>query len=230
MKRNYKLGDIGGFGIFVHWTFVVMMAGLFVYYLLVHGSVLAALSALALLVGVFGSVILHELGHAFMARRYGISTLDITMYPIGGVARLEKMPSEPRQELMIALAGPAVNVAIGFLLLFMGSASIDSVTTGFLARETGLASNLMLANFFLAAFNMIPAFPMDGGRVLRSLLAFKMKYRSATVIASLVGQVIAGGFFLLGIFQFNAILAFIGLFVFLGARQEGETVSKTATA
>lgn len=229
MKRNYKLGDIGGFGIYLHWTFILMMAGLFVFYLFTHGSVFAALSALALLTGVFGSVIFHELGHAYMARRYGIATMDITMYPIGGVARLERMPTDPRQELMIALAGPAVNVVIGLLLLLIGPASFDAMSTGFLGRQTGLAANLMLANFFLAAFNMIPAFPMDGGRVLRSILALKMKYRSATLIASLVGQLIAGGFFLLGVLQFNAILMFIGVFVFMGARQESQYVSQTGT-
>ena len=227
MQRNYKLAEVGGFGIYLHWTFSVMMIGLFLFYVFAHGSILAALSALGLITGVFGSVILHELGHAYAARSYGIPTLDITMYPIGGIARLSRMPTEPRQELWIALAGPAVNIAIGFLLMAIGSYQGVSLLSGFLARETSLISSLMQANFFLAAFNLIPAFPMDGGRVLRAILAMKMKYRNATTIASLVGQGIAGAFFLLGLFQMNFILMFIGMFVFMGARQESVVVSQT---
>ncbi|NND71514.1 MAG: site-2 protease family protein [Rhodothermales bacterium] len=229
MKANYRLGAVGGFEIFLHWTFSTMMVGLFGYYLITHGSVFVAIQALTFIAAVFGSVILHELGHAFMARRFGIPTLDITMYPIGGVARLERMPTEPRQELLIAVAGPAVNIAIGIGLLMLGTMSGWTLSNGFLAQNSGLIENVMKANFFLAVFNLIPAFPMDGGRVLRALLAMKMRYKSATTVASFVGQGIAGLFFLFGLAQLNIVLMFIGMFVFVGARQEALVVSQTHT-
>ncbi len=228
MKGSSRIGTISGIGIFVHWTFWLMLAALFGYYLYLGASVTAALMGIVLVLAVFGCVILHELGHSMAARRYGIPTLDITMYPIGGIARLQRIPREPRQELVIALAGPAVNLGIAALLALLGAAGqgADSFAT-VLAGDGGLLEMLMYVNLVLVGFNMIPAFPMDGGRVFRALLATKLDYRRATHIASLVGIVMAIGMVIYGIVTFNPALPFVGLFVVFAGRQEVAHVMET---
>jgi stage IV sporulation protein FB len=176
---------------------------------------------IAFVLALFACVLLHELGHAAMARRFGVRTREIVLYPIGGVARLESIPGG-WAELLIALAGPAVNVVLA--LLCAGALSALHIPHAFQQalpwQNTGLVQKLLWANIVLVVFNMIPAFPMDGGRVLRAVLAIGLGQYRATRIAAFIGQLIAGLFVAGGIWQADLFLAFIGLFVFLGASQE----------
>ena len=224
MRWSWKLGAIAGIGIYVHATFLLLLAWVALIHYQQGRSLAAAASGLVFILTLFSIVVLHELGHALTARRFGIGTRDITLLPIGGVARLERMPEEPGQELLVALAGPAVNVALAaglFVILVSvgGSPELPPMTVlggSWLAR-------LMWVNVVLAVFNLLPAFPMDGGRVLRALLAMKMDYVQATQIAANVGQAMALLFGFLGLF-FNPFLVFIALFVWIGAAQESSMV------
>lgn len=225
MKSSLRLGTVTGIGIFAHWTFLLMLVGLFGFYLYQGLSVIAALAGVALIVSVFGCVVLHELGHALMARHYGIPTLDITMYPIGGVARLKMMPREPKQEFFIAIAGPAVNLGIAGVLWIVNSMFSSSVTLSeAMTTQANVLGLLMWLNLGLVVFNMLPAFPMDGGRVLRAALATQLDYRNATHFASLIGQFLAVGFGIFGIFNGLWTLPFVAMFIFMAARQEVQYV------
>ena len=166
-------------------------------------------------------MLLHEFGHSLAARRYGIKTPDITLLPIGGVARLERMPSDPKQELVIAIAGPMVNVVIAAVLfIFLQTGSLIQPLSLETQSVGGFLANLMVINVYLVLFNLVPAFPMDGGRILRALLAMRFPYAKATAIAAGIGQALAfvGGF--LGFIIPAPLLIFIALFVFLGAGAE----------
>lgn len=220
MKWSTRIGTFAGIDVYVHTTFLILIAWVgFAHWQDGH-SVAAVLAGVAFTLSLFLCVVLHEFGHALTARRFGIRTRDITLLPIGGVAQLERMPDDPRQELWVALAGPAVNVVIAgglaiVLLVSGGFAPMDSldVATGsFLER-------LMIVNIGLVLFNLLPAFPMDGGRVLRALLALRMDYSRATQLAANVGQGLALFFGLVGLFS-NPFLVFIALFVWIGAGQE----------
>ena len=224
-KSTFKLGSFTGIGIYVHWTMSLLLGGVFVFYLYQGASVGGALAGLVVVGVLFGCVILHELGHALTAKHFGIPTLDITMYPIGGVARLQRMPREPRQELLIAIAGPAVNLAIAAVLFVVVIATGRPLTPiPFVEAEPNVLGLLMWMNLALVGFNMLPAFPMDGGRVLRAGLATKLSYKNATRIASYVGQGMACLFCLFAVWSFNPVLFFVGIFVFLAARQEAQMV------
>ncbi len=223
MKRSLKIGSVAGIGIFLHWTFLLLIAAIFAFYYVQSQSVGAALAGMGLIFGVFFCVILHELGHALTARRFGVGTRSITLYPIGGLARLERIPSEPMKEFWIALGGPVVNLLIAAVLaavLFLLGGSFAPGVLESPGRHT-LAS-LLWINLVLAGFNLLPAFPMDGGRVLRSLLALRQDYTQATQTAANVGQAMAILFGLFGLISFNPILLFIALFVYVGAQQESQ--------
>ena len=220
MKWSFKIGRFAGIDVYMHFTFILLVGWVALMHWQRGQSVAAALSGVIFILAVFLCVILHEFGHALTARRYGIKTRDIILLPIGGVARLERMPTQPLQELWVALAGPAVNVVIaaGLFVWLKLTASLEplqaiTLTTGpFLER-------MMAVNIFLVAFNMIPAFPMDGGRVLRAILATRKEYGRATQIAANVGQGIAVIFGFIGMF-YNPFLLFIAFFVWIGASQE----------
>ena len=215
-----KLGRLAGIGIYVHWSFWILPVWILLSTVRDGRGWAAGLSAVIFVFAIFGCVVLHELGHALMARHYRIGTRDITLYPIGGVASLERMPTRPSQELAIALAGPAVNVAIA------GALFAGAVLTGLgnLAPAGDLIggpflSSLMWVNVALAVFNLLPAFPMDGGRVLRAFLAMQMPYVKATTIAARVGQVVAILLGVLGLFS-GGTLVLVAVFVFLAAQAE----------
>ncbi len=228
---NYKLyiGKISGIKIFIHWTFALLIAWI------VYNDVKAGLGtteilwSIAFVLSIFVCVTLHELGHSLTAQRYHIKTRDITLLPIGGVASLEGIPEKPKEELLITLAGPLVNVAIALLLLpfvHWGETSEAFQGLGTVSGQSFIMS-LLSVNITLAVFNMIPAFPMDGGRVLRALLSYKMGRVKATRIAAGIGQAIAVGFVILG-FLGNPFLVFIGVFIFMGARGEEKHVKNRA--
>ena len=223
MKSSVKIGSVAGIGILLHWTFLLLIAGIFAFYLFRGNSVFAALIGVGLVATVFLCVVLHELGHALTARRYDVPTRDITLYPIGGVARLQRIPEEPMKEFWIAVAGPAVNVVIAlilFLLIQVTGASLSP--QAFIDPTANFLGTLMWLNIVLVGFNLLPAFPMDGGRVLRALLAVRMDYARATQIAANVGQGMAILFGIVGLIGFNPILLFIALFVYIGAQQEAQ--------
>jgi Zn-dependent protease/predicted transcriptional regulator len=224
MRWSWKIAQIRGIGIYVHFTFLLLLGWIVLATYLRDHDIGEALYETLFVVLVFAIIVLHELGHATAAARYGIATRDITLLPIGGVARLERMPEDPRQELIVALAGPAVNVIIAAgifagmvasseLNLAERAPQLDSLTRG------PMFARLLAINIWLVIFNLIPAFPMDGGRVLRALLAMRMDYVSATQRAASIGQGIALLFGFIGLFS-NPLLLFIALFVWIGAAQE----------
>ena len=220
MRWSFKIGRFSGIDVYIHFTFILLISWVALVHWRQGQSVAAAVAGVTFILVVFLCVVLHEFGHALTARRYGIKTRDIILLPIGGVARLERLPTDPMQELYVALAGPAVNVviALGLFVWLTLTASLEplqalTVTTGpFLER-------ILAVNLFLIAFNMIPAFPMDGGRVLRAILATRKEYGRATQIAAFIGQGIAVIFGFIGLF-YNPFLIFIAFFVWIGATQE----------
>lgn len=222
MKWSWRLGRILGVGVYLHWTFLILLAWIGFASLYKSGNVLQAVEGIATILLLFGIVLLHELGHSLMARYYGIGTKDITLLPIGGLARLERMPEDPKQEFFVAIAGPAVNVVLAivcFGLLLLQGPLTETLHAPHLIGED-LFLWLTMVNVSLVVFNLLPAFPMDGGRVLRALLATRMPHARATRIAANVGQIMAFLFVLVGLLSQNFLLLFIALFVWLGA--EGE--------
>ena len=224
MKWSWKMGEYAGIGVYVHATFFLLVAWIVLTHWLKGQSLAGTMGGVAFTLAIFLCVLLHEFGHALTAKKYGIKTKDITLLPIGGLARLERMPDDPRQELWVALAGPAVNVLIAAVLfvllnIFSGLDPLSrlSVTSG------SLLERLMAVNIFLALFNLLPAFPMDGGRVVRALLATRVEYTRATQIAASLGQGMAFLFGFIGLFS-NPILLFISLFIWIGASQEAGMV------
>jgi Zn-dependent protease/CBS domain-containing protein len=209
--------------VYIHATFSLLILYI-LYGSWTQGHTIAqAAAGVAFVLSIFACVVLHEFGHALTARRFGIRTRDITLLPIGGVARLERMPRDPRQELWVALAGPAVNIGIAALLVLVSAAIGIRFNWGtFSWSGSNLLTGLMEINLGLALFNLIPAFPMDGGRVLRALLAMRMEYPRATSIAARTGQALALVLGLVGLFG-NPFLLFIALFVWFGAGQEAMT-------
>lgn len=229
VKWSFRVATIAGIQVRVHATFLFLL-GYCVWLAYLDGAekggatlgLQSAHTTVVFMLLLFLCVLLHEFGHAFAALAFGIRTPDITLLPIGGLARLEKMPTSPWQEFVIAIAGPAVNVAIVGLLLPITGLSGNWVHFQSLNPENGgILLNVLKLNCVLIAFNMIPAFPMDGGRVLRALLATRMRHSLATLVAARVGQGLAVLFILSGFwFQGNFMLMVIGFFVAMGAQQE----------
>ena len=229
MPWSITIARVAGSEIRIHVTFLLLLAWIGISEYAQSGGA-AALDGVLFVVAVFACVVLHELGHALAARRYGIATPDITLLPIGGVARLARMPERPSEEIVIAIAGPLVNVVIALVLVVLGAkldpasmAAIQNPNPGFLTRLAGV-------NIFLVLFNLIPAFPMDGGRVLRALLTFRLGRRRATALAARIGQGLAFGLGFLGLFSGNPILVFIAIFVYLAAASEAGDVGLIETA
>lgn len=232
MRWSLKIGSLAGIGIFVHWTFLLIIGWIVLIFMMRGHGASAAAEGVLFVLALFGCVVLHELGHALTARRYNIPTRDITLLPIGGVARIERMPEDPSQEFWVAVAGPAVNVAIAVLLgLLLSSIGAMKPLTEVQWVEGTAADfwlRLMWFNLFLVVFNLLPAFPMDGGRILRSILARKLDFVRATRIAATVGQGMAIFFGFLGLINFHPFLILIALFVFLGAQVESHSAQVTA--
>ncbi len=224
MKWQWKLGRFAGIDVYVHATFVLLIGWVGYNYWLQTQEWSKVFIGILFIFALFVCVILHEYGHALTARKYGIRTRDITLYPIGGVARLERMPDRPIEELWVALAGPAVNLVIaGILIVYLSLTNSLSPITSLGLAQGSFLERLMALNVYLALFNLIPAFPMDGGRVLRALLALKLDYVQATQVAAYIGQGIAFIFGFVGLFS-NPFLIFIALFVWIGAAQEANMV------
>lgn len=221
-RWSWKIGRVRGIEIRVHATFLVLLLWFGAAAWQASGLWSAVVVEVAFIVALFGCVALHELGHALTAQRFGIRTQDITLLPIGGIARLERMPTASRQEFLIALAGPAVNVVIGGLLL-----GVLALAPG--ADPLGVLSRLATANLVLAVFNLLPAFPMDGGRVLRAVLAARLGRLTATRRAAALGRGFAVLFALLGLWA-NPVLLLVGVFVWSAASGELMDVELRAAA
>jgi Zn-dependent protease len=232
MRWSWRIGRIAGIGIYVHATFLLIVLWI-VAQEYAYGA-RAVAGAMTYIAALFAIVVLHELGHALTARRFGVLTRDIILLPIGGVARLERMPRDPRQELLVALGGPAVNVALAILFFAMVRLTGQLPTADLyefdpLLSVRGFLYQLVFVNLILALFNMLPAFPMDGGRVLRALLAMRMtSYARATRIAARIGRVLALVLGAAGLYELrNPFWLLIALFVWLAAGNEARAVAQS---
>ncbi|MGD1038917.1 MAG: site-2 protease family protein [Roseiarcus sp.] len=228
MRWSLTIGRFGGTAVKIHVTFLLLLAWIGFSAWRQQGAA-AALDSLVFIVLLFACVVLHEFGHILVARQFGIATPEVTLLPIGGVASMQRMPEKPTQELAIAIAGPAVNFVIAIvLLLFVGEinaadfARLDDPQLSLLAR-------LAAANVFLAVFNLVPAFPMDGGRALRALLAMQLGRSRATRIAASIGQAFAFVLGFLGLFD-NPLLIFIAIFIYVAAAGEAQMTAVHETA
>lgn len=219
MAGSWYLGKLSGIDLRVHWTFLLLPAWVFFSSLFGGSGAVTALVSVIFILAVFGCVVLHEMGHALMARFFGVGTRDITLLPIGGVASLERMPRQPHQELAIAVAGPAVNLVIAPIAFL-----VAMLVAPLSATMSALFVQLAVVNLALIVFNLLPAFPMDGGRVLRSILVMRMPYENATHIAVKVGKVAAIAFGIFGLLSGNLMLAVIAAFIFLAASGEAARV------
>ncbi len=222
MGWSLTIGTIAGTAIRLHFTFLLFLAWIGVSDYLARGPA-AAVSSIVFILLLFACVTAHEFGHILMARRFGVRTPEVILSPIGGIANMERIPEVPAQELLVAVAGPLVNVVIALILMAgFGFGPEALLTIDF--ETAGLAERLALVNVSLVLFNLIPAFPMDGGRVLRALLAMKLGAAQATRIAARIGQGFAFLFVLLGLF-YNPILLLVGVFIYFAAASEEQSAS-----
>ena len=230
MGGSTRIGRVFGIEIKVHWTFLLLLIFFAIFGYLQSGNLLGAALTTGLILVLFLFVLLHELGHSLVARRLGMDISDITLLPIGGMARMKALPERALDEVKIAIAGPPVNLvlaAIFYTIAYLGFGVSPFNLPGLGAGESpmgGVFAYLGFVNFVLAVFNLLPAFPMDGGRVLRGLLSTRMNRVAATDIASTVGQIFALFFFLFGLLAGNFILALIAVFVWFGAAGEAQMV------
>jgi Zn-dependent protease/CBS domain-containing protein len=229
MGGSFKIGRFSGIDVRVHWTFLLLLAFFAFVGYQSSGNLTGAITPIAVIVALFICVVLHEFGHSLVAQRLGFEVQSITLLPIGGVSNLESLPEKPSDEVKITLAGPLVNVVLAPIFFGVGLllGAEPSMPTDLF---TGIGSigqfffYLGYLNVVLAVFNLIPAFPLDGGRVLRGALASRLGALRATEIASRVGQLFALAFFLIGLFGGNFILALIAVFIFFGANGEAQMV------
>jgi Zn-dependent protease/CBS domain-containing protein len=229
MSWSLNIGSVAGTVVRLHITFVLFLAWIFVANYVSNGAA-TAWHSLFFLVLLFLCVLLHEFGHIFTARAFGVSTPYVTLLPIGGVAQLERIPEEPWKEFLIAIAGPAVNVIITIALVTFAGAHLQmSAATGIDSMNIPMVDRLAMVNLLLAGFNLIPAFPMDGGRVLRAILASRLGFVRATERAAMIGQLTAFALGFIGLFH-NPILVFVAVFVYLAASSEAHSVALRAVA
>jgi stage IV sporulation protein FB len=227
MLWSLNIGTIAGTAVRVHVTFLLFLGWIFAASWAAGGAA-EAWSGLVFMLLLFACVVAHEFGHIFTARAFGVSTPDVTLLPIGGVARLERIPEAPHEEFLIAIAGPLVNVAIAIVLLAIAGGQFNAGSLAAVENpQVSLIDKLAAVNLFLAVFNMIPAFPMDGGRVLRALLATRLGFVRATEIAAMIGQATAFALGFIGLF-YNPMLIFIAIFVYLAAAGEAHSVALRA--
>lgn len=219
MLWSFPVGRFAGTTVRIHVTFLLLLAWIWLDSYFASGFS-AASRTLVFVVSVFGCVVAHEFGHVLVARAFGVGTPDITLYPFGGIARLNTIPQVPLQEFLIAIAGPAVNIVIALALLLLAGAALNFAEVSALPNEqTGLATRLATTNIILAVFNLVPAFPMDGGRLLRAVLATRVDFERATRIAAKAGHFIALAFAIVGLFA-NPMLIIIALFIYFAATAE----------
>jgi Zn-dependent protease len=226
MKWSLYIGKISGIKLFLHWTFLAFVLWIGIENLRGAGGFNQALYTVLFVLAVFVCITLHELGHALTAKKFGFKTRNITLLPIGGMAQMEEIPENPRQELLVAIAGPLVNFVIAAVLWFFVFRGVDlhEIIISRVHTTQGFLFNLFVVNLSLAVFNLIPAFPMDGGRIFRALVAMITKNRvRATNIAAGLGKALAVAFFIVGLFQ-SPMLAIIGVFIFISAHAENENV------
>jgi Zn-dependent protease/CBS domain-containing protein len=224
VRWSWKIGRIAGIDLYIHATFFLLILWVVALHAFQGRGLSGVLSGVAFILALFGCVVLHEFGHALTARRFGIPTKDITLLPIGGVSRFERMPDKPWQEFWVAIAGPLTSLATAaviYLALFFAGGF--QPVTGLSITGGPFLERLLVANVALAIFNLIPAFPMDGGRVLRALLATRFDHVRATQTAAAIGQALALVFGLFGLFR-DPFLLFIAFFVWIGAAAEAHSV------
>jgi stage IV sporulation protein FB len=218
VRWSYRLGRFFGIDVRVHLSFPLLLAYVGFSARSDGATSLAALLHVLFVLAVFVFVVMHEYGHALTARRFGIRTREITLYPVGGVAMLEGMPRRPQEQLWIALAGPAVNFALA--AVFALFATWNGATVGGLFRYESLWSVLFMVNVMMGAFNLLPALPMDGGRVLKALLAMRMEPLRATAIAARVARYVAVLMALWAMYSGNVVLIAIAMFVYFASGAE----------
>jgi len=228
MSWSLNIGKVAGTIVRVHITFLLFLAWIFAASYASNGAA-SAWNTLLFVVLLFLCVLLHEFGHIFTARAFGVSTPYVTLLPIGGVAQLERIPEEPWEEFLIAIAGPLVNFAITIVLVLVGANLTPAAATAVDNTHIAMIDRLAAVNLFLALFNLIPAFPMDGGRVLRALLAARFGYVRATEVAASIGQFVAFALGFIGLL-YNPILIFIAIFVYLAASSEAHMVALRAVS
>jgi Zn-dependent protease len=228
MKWSFRIATVAGTEVRVHATFFLLLLFVAVQGMGAGQGLRGGLEAMLLVSAMFGCVLLHEFGHVFAARGYGIRTPDITLLPIGGVARLERMPRKPAHELVVALAGPLVNVAIAAAIAITLGIRMQFDPNHAFHESGGFWQHLMMWNVFMVIFNLVPAFPMDGGRVLRALLAMLTDYGRATRWAATIGQALAALVVVVMLLGggFNPFLLLIAFFIFMAAGQEAAAVTQ----
>lgn len=228
-RWSWRFGSLFGIEIRVHVTLLALLGWIIIASPLHSGSFAMGVVEIGTVIAVFATVVLHELAHALVARRFGTQTTDILLLPIGGVANMDHMPARPSHELLVAVAGPTLNIGLALVLAVALTATGNERWPSEVAGLQMFAARLLWLNLALAVFNLIPAFPMDGGRILRALLAMRVGFPRATQLAAKIGTVVAIAFVVIGL-AFNPMLALIGMFVWVLARQELATVTRPAAA